>query len=597
MHHARKRQRDRESPREREGAHQSSKQGSALSAIRDASPGSPLSSDAAAALEPRFGHSFDNVMVHDGADAQRLAGELDAEAFAVGTDLFFADGRYDPTSPSGMHLLAHELSHVVQHDAAREPDRLRARDFRVSVPNEPSERAAEHAAERVLADEGPNSVGAIDSAPAGEPGVATVHRWPSFDWLEDAASSVMNAGASLFGGGSAPAAPSNAGAGTGGVATAGPGGGVAAGPGGGAPAPAAGPGKDAAPDPKRVAAAVGQLNSAMKGWGTDEDAIYATLRGKSKAEIAAIKAEYEKATGTSLDAALADEMSGAELQEARDYLSGDPAKGVVGSLVNAASGLGTDEAKIMSTLKGMSPDDYLRVKKEFKERTGQSIDEMFQDELSGAELKDARAALAAKFGTGLGGGVDALAKKSPTLMKELNDIADQGWAVSYGEAGKGYYADSNTKSVVVDPKMMGEGTDSANIIMQLSHEVGHAVYTEDPYVKPDGLTKDEFVSKNTMRHLKNEGAATINNLVIRDEILKAKGPDVDVAGMKSEEYKKLYAKYRDPKDREKLLEEIGKVYAKGEVPSGDSGAANYEDYYSDTYKKMYDEYLAAKKAP
>jgi len=541
----------------------------------------PLDPSLAAAAEPLFDHSFGDVRVHDGAEASHLAGGLDAAALSIGSDIFFQQGVFGTDTPEQRHVLAHELAHVVQHDDRQEPSLTDAVALSLAPENDASEVAADDAARSVLSGQ-PASLHSTGTE-ASPPGQATVHRFPGLDWLSKAAGSVVDAGASVLGMGGPPAAVTH---------PAGP----SPGPGDATAAPAApGPDKKDAPDPKRVAAATSQLAAAMEGWGTDEDAIYSALRGKSAAEVAAIKAEYQKSTGHSLEAALSDEMSGDELGEAMGYLSGDPAKGVVGALVNASSGLGTDEAKLMSSLQDMSPDDYLRVKKEFKARTGQSLDDMIQDELSGAELTDAKKALDAKFGTGLGKGVDDIVKQSPTLRGQLDKIADEEWTVRYGPAGGGYEADSVKKVVTIDPKLMGDGTTSANVVMQLAHEVGHSVYKEDPYVAPDGRTKDEYVQQNTMRHLKNEGAATVNNLIIRNEVLGAKGPDIDVAGQQSEKYKALYAKYPDPKDREKLLQEVGQVYAKGETPSGNSGAKNYEDYYSKEYKSMYDDWLKAQK--
>src|SRR6185503_6422054 len=49
----------------------------------------------------------------------RAARALDAEAFTVGADVGFREGRYDPASATSRHLLAHELTHVVQQGAAK----------------------------------------------------------------------------------------------------------------------------------------------------------------------------------------------------------------------------------------------------------------------------------------------------------------------------------------------------------------------------------------------------------------------------------------------------------------------------------------------
>lgn len=99
-----------------------------------------------------------------------------------------------------------------------------------------------------------------------------------------------------------------------------------------------------------------------------------------------------------------------------------------------------------------------------------------------------------------------------------------------------------------------------------------------------------------MRHLKDEGEATITNMTVREEIMTAtgKGPsgkdavDIGVSGAQSDKYLDLYKKYPDPKDRDKLREEIGKEFAKGETPRTDL-SSNYEDYYGQAYKDAWDE--------
>ena len=59
-------------------------------------------------------HDFRAVRVHTGREAGELSSRLGARALTVGSDIFFADGAYDPTSRSGQELIAHELVHVAQ---------------------------------------------------------------------------------------------------------------------------------------------------------------------------------------------------------------------------------------------------------------------------------------------------------------------------------------------------------------------------------------------------------------------------------------------------------------------------------------------------
>ncbi|HEY2518183.1 MAG TPA: DUF4157 domain-containing protein [Polyangiaceae bacterium] len=88
-----------------------------------ASPGAPLDSGARAFLEPRFGHSFAHVRVHDGPLASESAAGVGARAYTVGSHVVFRSGAYAPTTPDGRRLLAHELAHVVQQ-GGEEPARI-----------------------------------------------------------------------------------------------------------------------------------------------------------------------------------------------------------------------------------------------------------------------------------------------------------------------------------------------------------------------------------------------------------------------------------------------------------------------------------------
>ncbi|SIS70628.1 DUF4157 domain-containing protein [Chryseobacterium gambrini] len=65
-------------------------------------------------MESRFGTDFSNVKIHTGSEAVQMSRDLNAQAFTVGSDIYFNEGKYNPNSDSGKHLLAHELTHTVQ---------------------------------------------------------------------------------------------------------------------------------------------------------------------------------------------------------------------------------------------------------------------------------------------------------------------------------------------------------------------------------------------------------------------------------------------------------------------------------------------------
>jgi hypothetical protein len=76
--------------------------------------GQSLSPSSRAFFEPRFGHDFSHVRVHTGPQAGQLARAVRAKAFTAGCDIVFGEGHYQPTSPAGQWLMAHELTHVLQ---------------------------------------------------------------------------------------------------------------------------------------------------------------------------------------------------------------------------------------------------------------------------------------------------------------------------------------------------------------------------------------------------------------------------------------------------------------------------------------------------
>lgn len=76
--------------------------------------GQPLPDGVRQRMEGAFGTDLTDIRLHTGSEASTLNRKLQAKAFAVGTDIFFNGPAPDATTPSGQHLLAHELAHTVQ---------------------------------------------------------------------------------------------------------------------------------------------------------------------------------------------------------------------------------------------------------------------------------------------------------------------------------------------------------------------------------------------------------------------------------------------------------------------------------------------------
>ncbi|MCD0467626.1 DUF4157 domain-containing protein [Flavobacterium sp. ENC] len=80
--------------------------------------GSPLSGKVKTEMESGIGADFSNVRIHNDSAAVQMNKQLGAQAFATGNNIYFNEGKYNPNSQSGKHLLAHELTHTVQQGAA-----------------------------------------------------------------------------------------------------------------------------------------------------------------------------------------------------------------------------------------------------------------------------------------------------------------------------------------------------------------------------------------------------------------------------------------------------------------------------------------------
>ena len=68
--------------------------------------------------ERRFGRDFSQVRIHTDGPSADLAKKVNAKAFAVGPNVVFGKGYYQPGTRDGRELMAHELTHVVQQGRA-----------------------------------------------------------------------------------------------------------------------------------------------------------------------------------------------------------------------------------------------------------------------------------------------------------------------------------------------------------------------------------------------------------------------------------------------------------------------------------------------
>ncbi|WP_440898982.1 eCIS core domain-containing protein [Actinosynnema sp.] len=146
--------------------------------------GAPLDAGVRADMEGRFGTSFADVRVHTDGAAHSSARSVNAQAYTVGSDIVFQSGGYDPGSAAGRHVLAHELTHVVQQRSGPVDGSDVGGGVRLSDPSDRFEREASANADRLVAQP---AVQRVEEAPAEDvaeepvaqahvPGAASVQR-------------------------------------------------------------------------------------------------------------------------------------------------------------------------------------------------------------------------------------------------------------------------------------------------------------------------------------------------------------------------------------------------------------------------------------
>ncbi|WP_406631924.1 phosphotransferase [Amycolatopsis sp. WGS_07] len=125
------------------------------------------------------------------------------------------------------------------------------------------------------------------------------------------------------------------------------------------------------------------LEKAFDGWGTDEAGVSKALRGMTPTQGRALRWLFERKHG-SLEAALNDELSGADLTSAQAYLRGDQAAGAAAELEASLHWYGDEEERIEETMRNLKPEELARLKGS-KEGAAALAD--VRDNLDGTDLK------------------------------------------------------------------------------------------------------------------------------------------------------------------------------------------------------------------
>jgi hypothetical protein len=121
--------------------------------------GSSLPEGVRSQMESSMGQDFSDVRVHTGTDAANASKSVQAQAFTVGNEIVFNEGKYNPGSPEGDRTIAHELTHVVQQRSGDVDGESRGGGIKVSTPDDRFDQQAEATADAVMAGGGGDHAG------------------------------------------------------------------------------------------------------------------------------------------------------------------------------------------------------------------------------------------------------------------------------------------------------------------------------------------------------------------------------------------------------------------------------------------------------
>jgi len=156
-----------------------------------------------------------------------------------------------------------------------------------------------------------------------------------------------------------------------------------------------------------------RIEDAISGLGTDEEAIYGALAGRTPSDYQAIREAYSHLFSEDLDAELADDLTEGELARVRSALDStsevdeaeseeaqvakrqDRSRSVAEQLRDAMEGLGTEEDQIFNALEGRDASEIDEIRRQYRDLTGRWLERDLREDLSGADLTRALAAIEA----------------------------------------------------------------------------------------------------------------------------------------------------------------------------------------------------------
>ncbi|MFL5740594.1 MAG: DUF4157 domain-containing protein [Flavisolibacter sp.] len=316
--------------------------------------GLPVPEPTRSFMESRFAADFSKVRLHTGDDATQLSRRLDAQAFTTGSDIYFNEGKFAPDQAEGRHLLAHELTHTIQQQGATGApvQRVMAAVDIAAISQEIREATEGWGTdeERIFV-----NLQRLGKDPANISALIADYKKQFNESLEGVLRDELS-------GSELQLALEEIG-----IAT----------PGSASMMATGAPSTDA-----EFNLAAQRLDNAMRGLGTDEEAIYSVLLpfNRDATGLTKLKSVYKTLTGRELQADIEDEMSSDELAYALYLLNAPPDAGLHSrSLTGAGKDLGS----------GTVPGGTVTVRTG-DQRPGQSGDDLFTIGYIGGSSQDSR---------------------------------------------------------------------------------------------------------------------------------------------------------------------------------------------------------------
>ena len=131
-------------------------------ALQSRGQGMSLPAELRTRLEARLGVNLAGVRLHTDGRAAESADAVNAEAFTVGQDIYFNAGVFDPYSPEGVGVIAHEVTHVAQFLEGRDGEATSVEGgVGVTTPGDHVEQEAESVGAEMAAEQAGSASGDV----------------------------------------------------------------------------------------------------------------------------------------------------------------------------------------------------------------------------------------------------------------------------------------------------------------------------------------------------------------------------------------------------------------------------------------------------